>query len=113
MDNELNDEELDNLVETFWHISQITDDIQRDISIAKTLDKDHREKLSKWLKLSEEEMQKKLDNAVHEILDVMPLATMNRCNMITMIIARHANVTGDPLIHKIFERINERALNSI
>lgn len=112
METKLSESELEEIVETFWQISQITDDIQRDISIALATHKDCRSKLSQRLKLSEEEMQKLMDKAAHAVLDVMPLATMNRCNMFTMIMAMHANVTGDGLMHEVFGRVNERALQA-
>lgn len=112
METELSEQELENIVETFWQISQITDDLQRDISIALTTDDNHRKKLSQRLKLSEEEMQKIFDRAVHGVVDAMPLATMNRCNMLTMIMAMHSNVTGNPLLHEVFRRVNKRALES-
>ena len=112
METELSEQELEEIVNTFWHISQITDDVQRDISIAMTTHEGCCKKLSQRLKLSEEEMQKLMDKAAHAVLDVMPLATMNRCNMFTMIMAMHSNVTGDGLMHEVFRRINERALNA-
>ena len=112
METELSEDEVERIVETFWHISQITDDIQRDISIALTTNQGVCKKLSQRLKLSEEEMQKLMDKAAHVVLDVMPLATMNRCNMFTMIMAMHTNITADPLMHEVFRRINERALEA-
>jgi len=112
METELSENELENIVETFWHISQITDDLQRDMSIALATDDGHRKKLSRQLKLSEEEMQKILDRAKLAVIDAMPLATMNRCNMLTMIMAMHTNLTGDSLMHEVFRRINERALEA-
>ena len=110
METELSEDEINKLVEIFWQISQVTDDIQRDISIALTTHPEHRKKLSQRLKMSEEEMQKLMDRAAHGVLDVMPLASMNRSNMFTMIMALHANVTGDKLLHEVFRRVNERAL---
>jgi hypothetical protein len=112
METELSESDLDEIVESFWQISQITEDIQRDISIALTTHKDCCKKLSLRLKLSEEEMQKLMDKAAHAVLDVMPLATMNRCNMFTMIMAMHSNITGDPMLHEVFRRINQRALEA-
>jgi len=110
METELSEHEINELVEIFWQISRVTDDVQRDISIALTTHDACCKKLSQRLKLSEEEMQKLMDKAAHAVLDVMPLATMNRCNMFTMIMAMHSNVTGDGLMHEVFRRINERAL---
>lgn len=112
METELSENELENIVETFWQITQITNDLQRDISIALATDDGHRNKLSKRLRLSEEEMQRIFDRAAHGVVDAMPLATMNRCNMLTMIMALHANITGDGLMHEVFRRINERVLES-
>jgi hypothetical protein len=37
---------------------------------------------------------------------------MNRCNMFTMIMAMHSNLTGDSIMHEVFRRINERALEA-
>lgn len=110
MEAELSENEINEIVEVFWQISQVTGDIQRDISIALTTHRECCKKLSDRLKLSEEEMQKLMDKAAHAVIDVMPLATMNRCNMFTMIMAMHANVTGDGMMHEVFRRINERAL---
>ena len=112
MDTELSDAELETIVENFWNISRITEDLQRDISVALTMDPEHRKKLSKRLKLSEEEMQKIFDRAVHTMVDAMPLATMNRCNLFTMLMAMHSNVTGDRLLHEVFRRLNQRALEA-
>ena len=112
METNLSESEIEDIVETFWQISRITDDIQRDISIAMTSHKDCCKKLSQRLKLCEEEMQKLMDKAAHAVLDVMPLATMNRCNMFTMIMAMHSNITCDGLMHEVFRRVNERALQA-
>jgi len=112
METELSESDVDEIVESFWQISQITEDIQRDISIALTTHKDCCKKLSQRLRLSEEEMQKLMDKAAHAVIDVMPLATMNRCNMFTMIMAMHSNLTGDSIMHEVFRRINERALEA-
>ena len=110
METKYTQEEYEKLREMVWFVSMFTDDIQRDISIALALDPKHREKLAKRLKLTEEEMQKIIDNAVYVFLDAMMLATMNRCNMFTMAMAKHSNVTGDPVLHEIFGELNERAL---
>jgi hypothetical protein len=112
METELTDHEIDELAEIFWQISKVTEDIQRDISIALAICPEQRKKLSKRLKLSEEEMQKLMDRAAMSVVDVMPLASMNRCNMLTMIMAMHANITKDGMMHEVFKRVNKRALEA-
>jgi hypothetical protein len=60
--------------------------------------------------MSEEEMMKVLVNAREVFLDAVMLASMNRVNLFTFMMATHSNLTGDPLVHKIFEKLNDRAL---
>ena len=110
--NEISKEEFDSLVDKFFEISLITDDIQKDISSAIILNKKAGEKLVQQLKMSEEDMMRIMDGAVLSFLAGMPLATMNRCNLFMQAIAMHANITNNLLMHRIIDEINKRVLEA-
>lgn len=58
-------------------------------------------------KQSEEVMQKIIDKAVFAFVGAMPLATINSSNIFLQVMGIHSNLTKDPMMHRILERVNE------
>lgn len=97
-----------NLVKLFKQFNEVSGCIQQDISRVLLTDKANQKKLSEQLQGSENDMEIKMDKAVHAFIAVMPLATMNRINLFCKTLCLHGNLTGNPAIHDIFDEVNRQ-----
>lgn len=99
-----------NNLKFYREFNEVTSILQKDMSRSLLSDPRHRANLTKQLKLSENDVELLLDKAAYFLLSVMPLASMNRTNIIGRVIALHSNLTGDPMIHDLFEEITHEVL---
>ena len=104
------DPKLTKLVDTYEEVNQLTSLIQDDIARVLLHDPERREKLSKSLSLSEEQMQHEMNRAVYAFIGAMPLATANHSNLFMHALALHAPITGDPTLTTVMEQVNERTM---
>jgi hypothetical protein len=99
-----------NNLKFYREFNEVTSILQKDISRSLLFDPNHKANLTKQLKMSENDVELLLDKVAHTVLAVMPLASMNRTNMLGRILALHSNLTGDPMIHDMFDEITHEVL---
>jgi hypothetical protein len=105
--------DLSGLVKFFKTANEVTGTIQKDISIALLKDPAMQKKLSKQLKMSENDAQLETDKVVRAFIDEMPKATMNGYNLVGKVFAMHANITGDPTMHDVFDEVNRQVFEEM
>jgi hypothetical protein len=105
--------DLSGLVKFFKTANEVTGTIQKDISIALLKDPAMQKKLSKQLKMSENDAQLETDKVVRAFIDEMPKATMNGYNLFGKVFAMHANITGDPTMHDVFDEVNRQVFEEM
>lgn len=94
------------LVKLFYDFNKVRGNIQHDISRVLLTDKSNQAELSKQLNGSENDMEVRMNKAVHAFLGAMPLAQMNRVNLFGKALALHSNLTGDSTMHDVFDEVN-------
>jgi hypothetical protein len=105
--------DLSGLVKFFKAVNEVTGTIQKDISIALLKDPAMQKKVSNQLKMSENDAQLETDKVVKAFIDEMPKATMNGYNLFGKVFAMHANITGDPTMHDVFDEVNRQVFEEM
>jgi len=100
--------DISKLVTLFKKFNEVTGVIQQDMSRVLLTDKANQQELSKQLQGSENDMEIRMDKAVHALVAVMPLATFNRVNIFCKAMCLHSNLTGDETIHNVFDEVNRQ-----
>lgn len=100
--------DISKAVRFFKQLVEVSGTIQQDMSRVLLTDKTNQQELSKQLQGSENDMEIRMDKAVHAFIAVMPLACMNRVNLFAKTMCLHGNLTGDPGIHDIFDEVNRQ-----
>jgi len=95
-------------VRFFKKLVEVSGTIQQDMSRVLLTDKANQKELSKQLQGTENDMEMRMDKAVHAFIAVMPLACMNRVNLFAKTMCLHGNLTGDDTIHNIFDEVNRQ-----
>lgn len=103
------DPRFHHLVRLFTEFSEVSGQLQLDMSTALMSSEANKNTLRKQLKGSEESMQRILDKSVRGFVGAMPLASMNQVNLFIMALGLHTNLTGNSLIHDIIDHINQIA----
>ena len=85
--------------------------VQKEISCALVLDSASSEKLKAQLRMSEEQIEHKLNAVALECIKMFPLETMNGSSMFGRIISLHSNITGNSEMHRIMEKVNEKLMD--
>ena len=83
-----------------------------EMSLAIIQDPRSKELNQKWQKASEQKMMDLMDNAVKHFVGALPVATANGVNLFASVISCHSSLTGDPLVRKIIEKINEEVMSN-
>jgi hypothetical protein len=104
----LQTESFEKLTGLFKQLAEITSELQLEISRALVENPVHKADLLKQMKTSENDMQLRVDRAVHGFVRTMPLASMNRQNLFMEALALHSNLTGNPLVHELLEEVNRQ-----
>ena len=106
-------EQRKNLIRLFTEFNKITGKIQQEISRVLVEDEKVKADLKKQLKGSENDMEIVMNNAAYFFIKVMPLASMNGCNMFGKVLALHSNLTGDPTMHEVFDAVNQQVYDEM
>lgn len=86
--------------------------LQSEMSLAITQDPRSKELNQKWQQASEQKMMDLLDSSVKHFVGALPIATANGVNLFASVISCHSALTGDPLVRKIIEKINEEVMSN-
>ena len=105
--------DLSGLVKFFKTANEVTGNIQKEISIALLKDPAMQKKLAKQLKMSENDAEIETNKVVRAFIDEMPKATMNGYNLVGKVFAMHANITGDPTMHDVFDEVNRQVFDEM
>ena len=81
--------------------------MQNEMALAITQDPRSKELNQKWQNASEQRMMDFLDAAVKNFVGALPVATANGVNLFASVMSCHSALTGDPLVRKLIERLNE------
>ena len=101
------------LVRLFTKFNRVSSWIQNDIAKALLTDPKNRDHLAKQMKMSDHDQAVLLDQYTYNALEGMMLGTMNHCNMFGKTMAMHANLTGDPLMHDVFDEVNRQIVEEM
>jgi len=100
-------------IRLFKEFNAVSSSIQYDMARVLLTDENNRNELSKQLKENENQMEIRMNKAVHAFIGVMPLATMNHCNLFGKVLALHSNLTGDPLMHDTYDEVNRQTIEEM
>lgn len=95
-------------VELFTEFHEATSLIQLEMSKVLVTDKDAAKQLKELLKMPDCKQMEILEKAAHQFVSMMPMAQMNGVNLISMVMALHSNLTGDPTFHDIYDKVNRK-----
>jgi hypothetical protein len=107
------EKDIEALVKYFKKTNEVTGAIQKDISIALLRDPAMQKKVSDQLKMSENDAQLETDKVVKAFINEMPKATLNGYNLFSKVFAMHANITGDPTMHDVFDEVNRQVFDEM
>ena len=105
--------EFNRLVRLFKTINEVSGVIQKDISLALLRDPAMQKKLSEQMKMSESDIETQVDKTVTDFIKQMLIATMNGYNLFGRVFAMHSNITGDPLMHDVFDEVNRQVFEEM
>ena len=97
---------------TLRNVLNLLASMQTEMAMAITQDPRSKETNLKWENASEQRMMDFLDSAVKNFVGALPIATANGVNLFASVIGCHSPLTGDPLVHRIIEKLNEEAMNA-
>jgi len=107
-----NPEQFADSVKEIRNILNLLGSLQMEMSLAIIQDPRSKELNQKWQKASEQKMMDLMDNAVKHFVGALPVATANGVNLFASVISCHSSLTGDPLVRKIIEKINEEVMSN-
>lgn len=99
---------IEELTELFVEFNRVTSVIQLQISAELLKHEISRKEFDEISKKSEEVMQEKMNKAVFAFIAAMPLATHNGINLVMEALSLHANITKNPMMHQIIEKLNQK-----
>ena len=86
--------------------------MQNEMALAITQDPRSKDLNEKWRNASEQRMMDFLDTTVKNFVGALPVATVNRVNLFASVMSCHTSLTGDPLVRKLIERLNEEVMSN-
>jgi hypothetical protein len=101
------------LVRFYKQFNAYSSDIQNDIARALLVSPTNRLKLTRQLQLPDHKQAELLESYAMNALEGMMLSTMNHSNMFGKLLALHSNLTGDPLMHDIFDEVNRLTIEEM
>lgn len=104
---EADPEQFAEALATFRDMLDLLSSMQTEMALAITQHPGSREHNLKWQKASEQRMMDFLDGAVKNFVGALPVATANGVNLFASVMSCHSALTGDPLVRKLIERLNE------
>lgn len=86
--------------------------MQNEMALAITQDPRSKDLNERWKNASEQRMMDFLDTAVKNFVGALPVATANGVNLFASVMSCHTPLTGDPLVRKLIERLNEEVMSN-
>ena len=103
-------QQFENVLLLFREFTDLTSTLQGEMAHALMAKQEFRDFFNKkQLNLPEEVVMNRIEAMAKSFVSMMPMAEAHGINLMASVFGMHPSITGDPLIAKLIERIQEQA----